>query len=254
MRESFTAGCVPPQASGTDYLWRKSVSNFPPALVLQALQKFYPPPFAKRQEDRLSGDPLVCKSCKPSSVLQRAGASIIYLRRRSPAASSNLPPGIGRATLNCRYTWSCNPRDVLTGRHHCLRGGLLPRLFTLALAGGHSLLRCYTLTNIKPLTCVALSVARTFLPRPKPAAMERICRTKIRLKNESAHISAPNLSSVSNRLPFRSVAVRASDGTLRRPVRHSGMNPSAANSSTERRKCSSVSSIDTNDLPPAALR
>ncbi len=42
----------------------------------------------------------------------RAGASVIYLRRRSPAASSNLPPGIGRATLNCRYTRSCNPRDV----------------------------------------------------------------------------------------------------------------------------------------------
>lgn len=41
-----------------------------------------------------------------------ARVPVIYLRRQSPAASSNLPPGIGRATLNCRYTRSCNPRDV----------------------------------------------------------------------------------------------------------------------------------------------
>lgn len=40
------------------------------------------------------------------------GVSIIYLRPQSPAASSNLPLDIGRATLNCRYTWSCNPQGV----------------------------------------------------------------------------------------------------------------------------------------------
>jgi len=38
---------------------------------------------------------------------------IIYL--------SNLPPGIERATLNCRYTWFCNPK----GRQHLI---LLPNL------------------------------------------------------------------------------------------------------------------------------
>ena len=47
--------------------------------------------------------------------------------------------------------------------HRCPRGGLLPRLFTLTLTGGYSLLRYYTLTDIKPLTCVVLYVARTFL-------------------------------------------------------------------------------------------
>ena len=49
------------------------------------------------------------KYYKPSSVLRRSRASIIYLRLWSPTASSNLPPDIGRATLNCRYTRSCNP-------------------------------------------------------------------------------------------------------------------------------------------------
>ena len=70
--------------------------------------------------------------CKPGSVLRLPGVPIIYLGRRSPGASSNLPPGIGRATLDCRYTWSCNPRDVLSEAYRYLRGGLLPRLFTLA--------------------------------------------------------------------------------------------------------------------------
>ena len=45
----------------------------------------------------------------------RTPGPVIYLGRPSPAVSSNLPPGIGRATLNCRYTRSCNPRDVLPG-------------------------------------------------------------------------------------------------------------------------------------------
>lgn len=34
---------------------------------------------------------------------RRIEVSIIYL--------SDLPPGIERAVLNCRYTWSCNPKD-----------------------------------------------------------------------------------------------------------------------------------------------
>ena len=123
--------------------------------------------------------PYTCRPCKPGSVpgLRKARAPVIYLRRRSPVASSNLPPGIGRATLICRYTRSCNPQDVLSGAHHCLRGGLLPRLFTLTRrrsfrrcdtlrSGGYFLLRYHTLTGIKSLACAALCVARTFLPRP----------------------------------------------------------------------------------------
>ena len=59
------------------------------------------------------------------------------------------------------------------------RGGLLPRLLTLTHTGGHSLLRYYALTNIKPLTCAVLYVARTFLPHLAVAAMERVCAAKI---------------------------------------------------------------------------
>ncbi len=43
-------------------------------------------------------------------------------------------------------------------------------------AGGHSLLRYYTLTDVESLARAALCVARTFLPPPKRAAIERICR------------------------------------------------------------------------------
>ena len=52
-----------------------------------------------------------------------------------------------------------------TAEEYCYpRGGLLPHLLTLTLAGGYFLLRYYTLANIKPLTCAVLYVARTFLP------------------------------------------------------------------------------------------
>ena len=54
-----------------------------------------------------------------------------------------------------------------TAEEYCYpRGGLLPLLLTLTLAGGYFLLRYYTLTHIKPLTCAVLYVARTFLPHP----------------------------------------------------------------------------------------
>ncbi len=66
----------------------------------------------KKASGRMFGSHKQCRPCKPSSVLRRNGASIIYLQLRSLAASSNLPLDIGRATLNCRYTWSCNPRGV----------------------------------------------------------------------------------------------------------------------------------------------
>ena len=58
-------------------------------------------------------------------------ADKVYVLSARPATT----PGIGRATLDCRYTWSCNPRDVLSEAYRYLRGGLLPRLFTLTPAG-----------------------------------------------------------------------------------------------------------------------
>ena len=111
-------------------------------------------------------------------------ASTIYLGRRSPAQLvSNLPPDIGRATLDCRYTRSCNPRDVLPGDIAAPAVGSYPAFSPLpaekSLVGGSFLLRSYTLTDIKSLACAALCVARTFLSRPRPAATERTCTAKV---------------------------------------------------------------------------
>ena len=117
-------------------------------------------------------------------MLRLPGVPIIYLGRRSPGASSNLPPDIGRAILDCRYTRSCNPRDVRPDDIAASAVGSYPafsplpavrsrrpaashgsrRVPNLPPAGGHSLLRSHNLTAVKLLACVALCVARTFLP------------------------------------------------------------------------------------------
>ena len=76
-----------------------------------------------------------------------------------------------------------------TAEEYCYpRGGLLPRLLTLTLAGGYFLLRYYTLAGIKPLTCAVLSVARTFLPHPQVAAMERTSAAKIAFFTQMTNI------------------------------------------------------------------
>ena len=122
--------------------------------------------------------PLIIANTISRVLYSLAEASIIYLRLWSPTASSNLPPDIGRATLNCRYTRSCNPSGVRTRTCHHGGGGLLPRLFTLTYrahtwaAGGYSLLRYYDLAAIFPLRSTALCVARTFLPPLAGTAVE----------------------------------------------------------------------------------
>ena len=84
---------------------------------------------------------------------------------------------------NCRYTRSCNPRDVLPGDIAAPAVGFYPAFSPLpagkSLVGGSFLLRSYTLTDIKSLACAALCVARTFLSRPRPAATERTCTAKV---------------------------------------------------------------------------
>ena len=52
---------------------------------------------------------------KPVSVFESA----IYLR--------NLPPGIGRAVLICRYIWSCRPVAVPAACRHAPSWALTPR-------------------------------------------------------------------------------------------------------------------------------
>lgn len=84
--------------------------------------------------------PRTCRPCKPGSVPGANPGPVIYLGRQSPAVSSNLPPGIGRATLNCRYTRSCNPRDVLPGGIAAPAVGSYPAFSPLPLRGGYFLL------------------------------------------------------------------------------------------------------------------
>ena len=93
-----------------------------------------------------------------------------------------------------------------TAEEYCYpRGGLLPRLLTLTLAGGYFLLRYYTLTHIKPLTCTVLSVARTFLPHPKVAAMERTSAAKIQQFNADDKFLFPRVEFYKNRVLVRRV-------------------------------------------------
>ena len=119
---------------------------------------------------------------------------VIYLLRRSLAVSSNLPPDIGRAALNCRYTWSCNPRGAQPRSIATLAVGSYPTFSPLPHeCGGYFLLHYYTLTSIKPLTCAVLCVARTFLPHPKVAATRRICGCKDSQKSLNAIASLINI-------------------------------------------------------------
>ena len=129
-----------------------------------------------------------CRPCKPGSVPEADFGSLSFIyggsRLPSPAtyppASDEQPLTAGIHGLATHETYgrttSLPPRWALTPPFHpCLPG--IP-------AGGHSLLRCYTLTGIKSLACVVLCVARTFLPRPEPAATERACAAKIVISPE----------------------------------------------------------------------
>ena len=132
-----------------------------------------------------------CKYYKPSSVPPLREASIIYLRLRSLAASSNLPPDIGRATLNCRYMRSCNPQGVLPVNIAATAVGSypafspLPKAFTLNKSRNHRLPllprplgRLFSVTLLHPYghravnSCGALRCSD--FPLPLRAAIERI--------------------------------------------------------------------------------
>ena len=127
--------------------------------------------------------PILVSICyKPSSVPLARPLSFIYdcghpqPLATYPPTSDEQPLIVGIRGLATHETHS---------RVYCYpRGGLLPRLLTLTLAGGYFLLRYYTLTDIKPLTCVVLCVARTFLPHLTVAAIERKCVAKITQKTK----------------------------------------------------------------------
>ena len=138
----------------------------------------------KKQGVPKTGTPIVfCICYKPSSVPLAGPLSFIY-NCGHPQPLATYPPTLdeqplivgihGLATHETHSRVYCYPR-----------GGLLPRLLTLTLTGGYFLLRYYTLTDIKPLTCVVLSVARTFLPHPAVAAIERKCCGKDNIKKRN---------------------------------------------------------------------
>ena len=102
----------------------------------------------------------------------------MYLRLRSPAASSNLPPDIGRATLNCRYTRSCNPQGVLPTNIAAAAVGSYPTFSPLpADRSRHR--RLFSVTLLHPHerrainSCGALRCSD--FPLPSRAAIERTC-------------------------------------------------------------------------------
>ena len=118
------------------------------------------------------------KYYKPSSVLRRSRASIIYLRLWSPTASSNLPPDIGRATLNCRYTWSCNPQGVRPVNIAATAVGSYPTFSPLPASQSRHR-RLFSVTLLHPYghravnSCGALRCSD--FPLPLRAAIERTC-------------------------------------------------------------------------------
>ena len=90
---------------------------------------------------------------------------VIYLEHKSPYASSNLPPDIGRETLHAPVYMILQPIRRTASNVTIRTGKLLPHLFTLTPTSrnGYFLLRYSALTNSFPLGNMVLCVARTFL-------------------------------------------------------------------------------------------
>jgi len=119
-------------------------------------------------------------------VLCLRKVSVIYLEHKSPYASSNLPPDIGRATLHASVYMILQPIRRTASRVTTQPGELLPHLFTLtpmtspvslvarhplqregtrkmSFWSGYFLLRYSAFANSFPLGNMVLYVARTFL-------------------------------------------------------------------------------------------
>ena len=76
------------------------------------------------------------RDCKPGSVPsgRTRTASIIYL--------SSLPPGKGRAALDCRYIWPCRPQADTPMMSPSNGRRLLPCIFTLTSPEGGAVVFC----------------------------------------------------------------------------------------------------------------
>ncbi len=116
-----------------------------------------------------------------------AVVSAIHLDPDFHLGSSNLPLGIERVALN--QDCSQSPIYMIlqpmgrTATPYCyVCGELLPRLFTLTLAGGYFLLRYLNIAAHRPLTGIVPCAARTFLPCYAARATDHptdFCATKV---------------------------------------------------------------------------
>ena len=97
---------------------------------------------------------------KPVSVFE----SVIYLR--------NLPPGIGRAALDCRYIWFCRFRCRTRTVSPQMRRELLPRVFTLGPE--EPVILCYGRRKVTP-TCAF----RSGMPFPVRTFLREVSRRQI---------------------------------------------------------------------------
>jgi len=107
--------------------------------------------------------PLAAPPASRSGHERWLGATIIPLGASSLTPSSDLPGGIGRATLERLPIWSCSVRGLACHSRCRERGALLPHLFTLtrrrpprlavaAIAGGRYVF-CATFRRVAPPGC-----------------------------------------------------------------------------------------------------
>ena len=153
-----------------------------------------------------------CRPCKPGSVPGADPGSLSFIYDGShlpppatyPPASDEQPLIAGIHGLATHGTYgrmtSLPPRWALTPPFHPYRSeipgdgscGLSARRPRPdAFTGGCFLLRSHDLTAIKSLACVALCVARTFLPRPVAGSDRAGLRCKGRDFSEKSRIPEP---------------------------------------------------------------
>ena len=118
-------------------------------------------------------------SRKPLSVFK----SVIYLR--------NLPPGIRRAALNCRYIWSCRPGCVPALRRRKASWALTPRFHPYRRkkkknSGGYSLLRILKITPHCAFHRRVPCPVRTFLGFPRQIVLPLFWTAKLAFIGEKS--------------------------------------------------------------------
>ena len=123
----------------------------------------------KKGDAAFQRHPRTCRPCKPGSVPGANPGPLSFIwdgsllppRATYPPASGEQPLTAGIHGLATHGTYgratSLPPRWALTPPFHP---------YPQSPAGGRSLLRSHNLTAVRPLACVALCVARTFLSRP----------------------------------------------------------------------------------------